>query len=96
MANFRGVIFSALSGTDVAYKFGQEGIMAYIGKEDYMAFWLPEDLPVDSMAGNSIQLLGGEEEPEPMASEPSRGFIIQDWFGPFLLGPPTRFLRGRC
>jgi hypothetical protein len=72
--------------------------MAYIGKEEYLAFWLPESLPVDALAGNSIQLLGGEEEPEPepMASEPSRGFIIEDWFGPFLLGPPTRFLRGRC
>lgn len=70
--------------------------MAYIGKEEYLAFWLPESLPVDALPGNSIQLLGGEEEPEPMASEPSRGFIIQDWFGPFLLGPPTRFLRGRC
>ena len=70
--------------------------MAYIGKEEYLAFWLPENLPVDALAGNSIQLLGGEEEPEPMAAEPSRGFIIEDWFGPFLLGPPTRFLRGRC
>ena len=34
--------------------------MAYIGKEEYMAFWLPENLPVDALAGNSIQLLGGE------------------------------------
>ncbi|OGP69989.1 MAG: hypothetical protein A2Z73_00580 [Deltaproteobacteria bacterium RBG_13_60_28] len=70
--------------------------MAYIGKEEYLPMWLPESLPADVLAGSSIQLLGGEEEPEPMASEPSRGFIIQDWFGPFLLGPPTRFLRGRC
>ncbi|RJR45985.1 MAG: hypothetical protein C4567_02725 [Deltaproteobacteria bacterium] len=70
--------------------------MAYIGKEDYLAFWLPESLPVDALAGSNIQLFGGEEEPEPTASEPSRGFIIQDWFGPFLLGPATRFLRGRC
>jgi hypothetical protein len=86
----------SLSGTDVACYFGQEGNMAYIGKEEYMPLWLPESLPVDVLAGSGIQLLGGEEEPEPMASEPSRGFIIQDWFGPFLLGPPTRFLRGRC
>ena len=70
--------------------------MAYIGKEEYLAFWLPESLPVDALAGDSIQLLWGEEDPEPMAPEPSRGFIIEDWFGPFLLGPPTRFLRGRC
>lgn len=71
--------------------------MAYIGKEDYSPLWLPESIPADTLAGSSIQLLGeDEEEREPLASEPSRGFIIQDWFGPFLLGPPTRFLRGRC
>jgi len=80
----------------VAYNIGQEGIMAYIGKEEYVALWLPENLPADALNANSIQLLGGEEEPESTASEPSRGFIIEDWFGPFLLGPPTRFLRGRC
>ena len=70
--------------------------MAYIGKEDYFPLWLPESLPPDALAGSSIQLLGEEEEQETTASESSRGFIIQDWFGPFLLGPPTRFLRGRC
>ncbi|MFZ5453198.1 MAG: hypothetical protein ACOZF2_15170 [Thermodesulfobacteriota bacterium] len=70
--------------------------MAYIGKEEYIAFWLPESLTADAVTGNSIQLLGGEEEPDSTAPEPSRGFIIEDWFGPFLLGPPTRFLRGRC
>ena len=90
------MIFFANFGTDVAYNFGKEGIMAYIGKEDYMAFWLPKTIPVDALADSNIQLFGGEEEPEPMVSESSRGFIIQDWFGPFLLGPPTRFLRGRC
>jgi hypothetical protein len=96
MADFRLMIPSSFSGPDVAYKFGQEGIMAYIGKEEYMPLWWPEDLPADALTNSGIQLLGGEEEPEPMASEPSRGYIIQDWFGPFLLGPPTRFLRGRC
>ena len=70
--------------------------MAYIGKEEYSPMWLPEDLPADVLANSGIQLLGAEEESEPTAAEPSRGYIIQDWFGPFLLGPPTRFLRGRC
>jgi len=70
--------------------------MAYIGKEEYLPMWLPDDLPADVLANSGIQLLGGEEESEPTAAEPSRGYIIQDWFGPFLLGPPTRFLRGRC
>ena len=35
--------------------------MAYIGKEEYLAFWLPESLPVDQLAGSNIQLFGGEE-----------------------------------
>jgi hypothetical protein len=74
----------------------QEGNMAYIGKEDYSPLWLPEAIPTDTLTGSSIQLLGEEEEAEALAPEPSRGFIIQDWFGPFLLGPATRFLRGRC
>jgi hypothetical protein len=28
--------------------------------------------------------------------EPNFGFIVQDWFGPFLLSPPARFLQGHC
>lgn len=70
--------------------------MAYIGKDDYSPLWLPESIPADTLAGSIVQLLGEEEEAETLAPEPSRGFIIHDWFGPFLLGPATRFLRGRC
>ncbi len=73
--------------------------MAYIGTEGYLAIWMAGALQDDALAENCIHLLGGEEDTEEEdqhSSEASRGFIIQDWFGPFLLGPQSRFLRGRC
>jgi hypothetical protein len=72
--------------------------MAYIGTEEHAPIWLPESLPEEILAVSFIELLntGAEmaEAPEPDAA--NFGFIVQDWFGPFLLGPPTRFLRGHC
>ena len=72
--------------------------MAYIGKEAPDPVWLPESLPEEILAESFIELLntgadgGNASEPE----EPNFGFIVRDWFGPYLLSPPTRFLRGRC
>lgn len=72
--------------------------MAYIGKEEYAPVWLPESLPEEILAESFIELLNTEaglgDVPQP--EEPNFGFIVQDWFGPFLLSPPTRFLRGNC
>jgi hypothetical protein len=72
--------------------------MAYIGKEEYAPVWLPESLPEEILAESFIELLNAEpglgDAPQP--EEPNFGFIVQDWFGPFLLSPPTRFLRGNC
>ena len=78
---------------------GQDDTMAYIGGNGYLAVWTTSTLKEDKLAESCVLLLGetGEQEEEgDLAAEPSRGFIIQDWFGPFLLGPATRFLRGRC
>ena len=38
--------------------------------------------------------MGTETEPEAAVIDPesSRGYIIRDWFGPFLLGPSSRYL----
>lgn len=73
--------------------------MAHIGSDFYLATWVDGSLAEDALADNCIYLLGAAE-PEPEAeqqeTEPSRGYIIQDWFGPFLLGPASRYLRGRC
>ncbi|MFW6126694.1 MAG: hypothetical protein ACOC6K_00620 [Thermodesulfobacteriota bacterium] len=73
--------------------------MAYIGDEGFFAAWAASVLTGDEVLQTSVLLLGdtvGQGEQESLATEPARGFIIQDWFGPFLLGPSSRFVRGRC
>ena len=72
--------------------------MAYIGKDEHIPIWLPESLPEEILAESFIELLNTEAQVED-ASEPGEsnfGFIVRDWFGPYLLSPPTHFLRGRC
>lgn len=73
--------------------------MAYTGDEGYFAAWAAGILTGDKLSQTSVLLLGepvDQEEQESMGTEAARGFIIQDWFGPFLLGPVSRFVRGRC
>jgi hypothetical protein len=75
-----------------------KNIMAYVGKEEHFPIWLPESLPEEIVAESFFELLNAEavEESAPPPEEPNFGFIVRDWFGPFLLSPPTRFLRGQC
>jgi hypothetical protein len=73
--------------------------MAYTGNDWYLAAWAIGTLAGDKLSQTSVMLLGEaieQAEQESLAAEPTRGFIIQDWFGPFLLGPASRFVRGRC
>ncbi len=75
--------------------------MAYIGNDWYLAAWATQTLEGDQLSQTSVMLLGGESGPpqgeeESLTTEGTRGFIIHDWFGPFLLGPVSRFVRGRC
>jgi len=73
--------------------------MAYIGDDFYLAAWAAGTLAEDKLSQTSILLLeesADQGEQESIEAEPTRGFIIQDWFGPFLLGPASRFVRGRC
>jgi hypothetical protein len=73
--------------------------MAYIGDDGFFAAWAAGTLTGDNLSQTSVLLLGesaDQEEQESLATEPTRGYIIQDWFGPFLLGPASRFVRGRC
>jgi len=73
--------------------------MAFIGKDEGFPLWLPEAVTDELLNGSSISLLGAsEEEKETLPADPelSYGYIVQDWFGPFLLSPSSRFLRGRC
>jgi len=72
--------------------------MAYIGKDEHTPVWLPESLPEEILAESFIELLNTGSAVQ-AASEPEEsnfGFIVRDWFGPYLLSPPTHFLRGRC
>ncbi|MBM4272877.1 MAG: hypothetical protein FJ134_00210 [Deltaproteobacteria bacterium] len=71
--------------------------MAYIDKDDFFPIWWPEPLPDDFFSGVSVEVLGQlREAVAETLEEESFGFIFQGWFGPFLLGPSTRLLRGRC
>ena len=73
--------------------------MAYIGDDGFFAAWAAGTLTGDKLSQTSVLLLGESDdqgEQESISTEPTRGFIIQDWFGPFLLGPASRFVRGRC
>lgn len=74
--------------------------MAYVGTDYYLAAWAPEPLCGDQLSQTAVLLLGDEagdpqEEGFSIGDLP-RGFIVRDWFGPFLLGPASRFVRGRC
>lgn len=73
--------------------------MAYIGSDVYLSAWATGNLEADKLAESSVYLLEtpeDQEEQESLGTEPTSGFIVQDWFGPFLLGPASRYLRGRC
>jgi hypothetical protein len=83
----------------IAIIMGKDKPMAYIGNDWYLAAWAAGTLAGDNLSQTSVLLLGEsveQGEQESLDSEPTRGFIIQDWFGPFLLGPASRFVRGRC
>jgi hypothetical protein len=70
--------------------------MAHLDQDELYRVWLAEMADPDNLGLGNVQLL--EEHPEPPLSEAAapRGFIIHNWFGPFLLGPASSFLRGRC
>jgi hypothetical protein len=82
---------------DVASNQLRDKTMAYFDRDEYILHWLAvlgEDVP----PGSHIHLMATAEEPEDdvIDPEPSRGYIIRDWFGPFLLSPSRRYSRCRC
>ncbi len=72
--------------------------MAYIGDDQFFSVWWPGPLPEDIQAGSFLDFTDPEmnaDGPEPQP-EALFGYIIQDWFGPFLLSPPSRGTPGQC
>jgi len=72
--------------------------MAYMGEEDYLSVWWPGPLPQGILADTYLDFQD-LETPAPglgPSGEPRFGYIIRDWFGPFLLGPPSRSMPGQC
>ena len=73
--------------------------MAYLDKDEYIPVWLPSWLPAEVLEEVYLGCLAAADhaaEGAPEEPETADGFIIQDWFGPFLLSPSSRSLRGRC
>jgi hypothetical protein len=72
--------------------------MAYFDKDLDFPLWLPEAFSeelISAMALEALVALVEAEDSQAIEGE-SCGFIVEGWFGPFLLGPVSRFLRGRC
>jgi hypothetical protein len=72
--------------------------MAYFDRDDDFLVWLAEPLPDDVLTASRIHLMEMEREPEADVtdSDPACGYIVRDWFGPFLFSPSGRCSRGRC
>ncbi len=71
--------------------------MAYLGDDLDLVAWAlvrgVEESPEDTwLVGGP----GGGAAAESPDEDSPQGFIIRRWFGPFLLGPASRYLRGRC
>lgn len=72
--------------------------MAYFDPDINFLVWLPEPLPEEVLANNQLQLLVREQGPESEMNDldSSCGYIIRDWFGPFLFAPSGRSGGGSC
>lgn len=72
--------------------------MATFDHDDYTRLWLITALADELALGGQVHLMDQAMEPEgePTEAGPAQGFIVRDWFGPFLLAPVSRSLRGRC
>jgi hypothetical protein len=72
--------------------------MANIDRDEYLLVWLAEPLQGDLLTTCDIHLMetSTDQGAEVTDAEPACGYIIQDWFGPFLFGPINRGMRGNC
>jgi hypothetical protein len=77
---------------------GKRKPMAYFDRSEYLMVWLPIPLPEDILVATFAGLMITEKDREFESAEPgpSCGYIIRNWFGPFLLNPPSPHLHLRC
>ncbi len=69
--------------------------MAYFDRDEDFLVWLPESQPDNLITPQTTYLLEMSKD-QATEADPVCGYIIQDWFGPFLFGPTARSLRGNC
>ncbi len=72
--------------------------MAYFEPDDHFPMWLPDYLPEEILAAGQLNSLVEEGRLDGTAPQDRLqcGYIIRDWFGPFMLGPATKLSRGQC
>ena len=72
--------------------------MANLDQDEYFLVWLAEPLAEDVLTAGRIYLMetSTDQGADVTDAEPACGYIIRDWFGPFLFGPTSRGMRGRC
>ncbi len=72
--------------------------MANLDQDEYFMVWLAEPLLDDVLSTGDFHLMqtSTDRGADVTDAEPARGYIIRDWFGPFLFGPLGRGMRGNC
>ena len=72
--------------------------MANLDQDEYFLVWLAEPLQDDLLTAGNFHLMetSTDQAADVTDAEPACGYIIRDWFGPFLFGPIGRGMRGNC
>ncbi len=70
--------------------------MARFDNDDDFLVWQAAPLPDDVLTASRIHLFETAAEADVTDAAPNCGFIVRDWFGPFLFSATGRFLGGRC
>ena len=72
--------------------------MANLDQDEYFLMWLAQPPQDDFLTAGSFHLMetSSDQAADVTDAEPDCGYIIRDWFGPFLFGPIGGRMRGRC
>jgi hypothetical protein len=81
---------------EIASNLARVKLMAHLDQDEYFLVWLAEPLLDDVLTAGNIHLMQTSTDQGADVTEPACGYIIRDWFGPFLFGPIGRGMRGNC